>query len=157
MALNKTELLNELTLTCDRLNIPHHHIHISHGGAGVINGTREFTNDIDVAVLSPVTWVNILFPLENKIRYNPLGLSVGADAIRVGNIDFHWMDEIDISVDVHDVGGFWVSTKYQVLIERIKLGREKDKEEAVMLYKEYSSRLPEYLNKRFKSLNWDEE
>ncbi len=157
MSLDKETLLNELTTTCAQLQIPHHHIHISHGGAAVINEIRKTTGDIDVSILSVKTWERLLKANVGEfIRYEPLGLSVGADAIRVGNIDFHWMDEIDITVDVHNVDGFWVSTNEQILIERIKLGRDKDKDEAMYLMSwGYGDPLPAHIYQRLTHLGWE--
>lgn len=155
--LNKEQLLSELTQACKDNNIPHHLIHISHGAAAVINGLRETTSDIDVAVMSANIWANLFskYGDKNHIRYDPLGFNCGANVIRVGNVDFHWMDEIDISVDVYECLGFFVSSNKQILIERIKLGRDKDRAEASQLIEAYYDQLPQYLKDRYFELCWD--
>lgn len=153
--LNKARIIDTLKFLCSEFNVPHNHLHITHGAAAVINGIRETTRDIDVSVLSPITWEEFKgIGLVECKRYELLGLNVGADVLDFGMVELHWPDEFDISQDVNVVDGFLVSTNYQILIERIKLGRDKDLEEAIKLIPEHFASLPKYLQERAAMLGW---
>lgn len=154
--LDKSSILSTMEYMCTLFDIPRHHIHISHGAAAVLQGIREETDDIDVAILSPKTWSNLLdYGVGDLKRYEVLGLNVAADVLGFQSVEFHWPDEIDICQDVETMNDFLVSTKYQILVERIKLGREKDREEAVALYSRYVHKLPDILVDRYRRLGWN--
>lgn len=153
--LDKRMIIGTLENLCTIFDIPRKHIHISHGAAAVINGIRETTRDIDVCVLSSKSWEKLISVDVGVLkRYELLGLNVGADVLEIWKVELHWPDEIDIGQSVVNVDGFWVSTNYQILIERIKLGRDKDRQEAIKLIPEYFDTLPKYLQERAHLLGW---
>lgn len=150
MSLNKRDMLTQLAHTCEKLNIPRSIVHISHGGASLLHGLRETTEDIDVEIMNEVVWERLT--RSHKVtRYEALGLNCGASIINVGNIDFHWSDEKDLSTQMYAYREFFVSTKYQLLADRIKLGRSKDMGDIHKL-SDFYLQLPKYLKLRLDSL-----
>lgn len=152
---HKEVILNALDEFCDLLAIPKHLVHITHGAAAVLNGIRDTTNDIDINILG----VNVWSMLQNlkmglKVRHDMLGINPGADVIYIGQLQLHWQDEIDLTTEVSNIRGYLVSTKYQILVERIKLGRDKDRQEAIMLLPKHFNTLPKYLQERASILGW---
>ncbi len=137
MALNKRELMTELSQTCDKYNIPRDKILITCGAAAVIHDLRLETNDIDVEILDERTWDNLNWSEGTTVkRYEALNLMPGADVINIGNVDFHWRGGMPKDFDWKKVGvhrGFMCSTKVHILEDRIKLGREKDVDEVIKL------------------------
>ena len=79
------------------------------------------------------------------------GIMIGADIIAVGDVDLHWYDEDDLSYQHRNYRGYRICTEYQLFVDRIKLGREKDLVEMRLLNKHYSE-LPEYLKDRYNQL-----
>ena len=156
MSINKASMFEELMDTCKKLNIEPNHILISHGGASLVYDMREYTGDIDVEVLDVGDWNILKFIYPNNIKHYPaLGRCSAVDAIAVGNIDFHHprgafgLQGRETII----VNGFHISSQKQLLVERIKLGREKDMDDIHKLVAlqlavddEYKAKLHELLN-----------
>ena len=154
MAMSKRKFSTILAETSIKLNIPRENMIISMGGASLIFGLREATNDIDILMID--TWDRQIF---NRLvaeghsvkRYPQTGIMIGADIIAVGDVDLHWYDEDDLSYQHRNYRGYRICTEYQLLVDRIKLGREKDLAE-MLLFKEHYSKLPQYLKDRYNQL-----
>lgn len=154
MAMSKRKFSTTLAETSIKLNIPRENMIISMGGASLIFGLRETTNDIDILMID--TWDRQIF---NRLvseghqvkRYEQTGIMIGADIIAVGDVDLHWYDEVDQSYQHRNYRGYRICTEYQLFVDRIKLGREKDLVEMRLLNKHYSE-LPQYLKDRYNQL-----
>lgn len=154
MAMSKRKFSTILAETSIKLNIPRENMIISMGGASLIFGMRETTNDIDILMID--TWDRQIF---NRLvamgypvkRYKQTGIMIGADIIAVGDVDLHWYDEVDQSYQHRNYHGYRICTEYQLFVDRIKLGREKDLAEMRLLNKHYTE-LPQYLKDRYNQL-----
>lgn len=154
MAMSKRKFSTTLAATSNKLNIPRENILISMGGASLLMGLRETTNDIDISIID--SWDRQIFHRlisegHSAKRYEQTGLMAGADIITVGDVDLHWYDEIDLNYQHRNYRGYRICTEYQLFVDRIKLGRDKDLTEMRLLNKHYSS-LPEYLKARYNQL-----
>ena len=154
MAMSKRKFSTILAETSIELNIPRENMIISMGGASLIFGLRETTNDIDILMID--TWDRQIF---NRLvseghpvkRYEQTGIMIGADIIAVGDVDLHWYDEPDLGYQCRNYRGYNICTEYQLFVDRIKLGREKDLAGMQLLNKHYP-KLPQYLKDRYNQL-----
>ena len=154
MAMSKRKFSTTLAETSIKLNIPRENMIISMGGASLIFGLRETTSDIDILMID--TWDRQIF---NRLvaqgypvkRYEQTGIMIGADIIAVGDVDLHWYDETDLGYQCRNYRGYNICTEYQLFVDRIKLGREKDLAEMQLLNKHYP-KLQKYLKDRYNQL-----
>ena len=156
MALNKQQLIAELTGICNTHAINYADICITCGGASTIYNLREETNDIDVDVCELEVWNKLVsIPGVKTKHYPALGLMTAADVVSIGNVDFHWRDnnqEKDYIKNYSMYLGFNVSTKLELLEDRVKLGREKDLEDINLLKDEYQNLLSDELKQRLSKM-----
>ena len=152
--MSKRKFSTILAETSIELNIPRENMIISMCGASLIFRLRETTNDIDFLMID--TWDRQIF---NRLvseghpvkRYEQTGIMIGVDIIAVGDVDLHWYDETDLGYQYRNYRGYRICTEYQLFVDRIKLGREKDILEMRLLNKHYSG-LPQYLKDRYNQL-----
>ena len=127
MSYNKVSFLATLSAAVEALGIAKKSVTISHGGASLMLGLREATNDIDVQLTSSV--FDILAKTHPVKVLGALGWNGEQQVIEFQGVDFHrcpvgtiifpysWKDSVD---------GFDVTGQLQLLVDRIKLGRRKD-------------------------------
>lgn len=127
MSYNRLEFLETLTSVVDGLNIPRKAVTISHGGASLMLGLRDTTEDIDVQLAQGT--FDVLATKHEVKKLSALGWNGEQSVIEVGGVDFHrssagafmypfnWRDAVN---------GFDVTPQLQLLVDRIKLGRVKD-------------------------------
>lgn len=154
MAMSKRKFSTALAETSRKLNIPRENMIISMGGASLIFGMRETTNDIDISMLD--SWDRqifnrLVFEGYKVTRYEATGTMPGVDIINVGDVELHWPDEVDLGYQHRNYRGYRISTKYQLFVDRIKLGRDKDLAEMILLNEHYDQ-LPPYLKDRYNQI-----
>lgn len=150
MALTKRIIGTILAQVSTKFDIPREYITINAGAASLIHGLRNTTEDVDITIYDRDYDIfnRILITPRLVKYYTPTGIQSGALVINEGHADLHWPDEFDTNYQTEKWRGYNLATKRQLFIDRIKLGREKDIAEMLML-KEYYPTLPPYLKDRY--------
>lgn len=151
MALCKRDFLSILSTACLRLDIPRNDVIVSHGGAALLMGYRKLTDDIDVSI-SAVHW-NRLRDQGHHVTHLPAkGDAVAIDIIELHGVDWHVHSDPLPTTFSHRQ--FRVTTRLQLLRDRIDLGRDKDLDDIRQLAEYYpqlthqqSARLSKLLQK----------
>lgn len=153
MAMSKRKFSTILAETSQKLNIPRENMIISMGGASLMFGLRQTTNDVDIMMIDSDREIfNRLVSMGHKPkRCEQTGLMSGADIISIGDADLYWYDEVDTNYGVRNYRGYKISTRYQLFVDRLKLGRDKDIADIAMLDSHYNE-LPQYLKDRYNQL-----
>lgn len=127
-AYNLNRYLNVLGKACEELNIPKDQVIISHGGATLIWGVREETNDIDVSIPEDLF---SKIAVEEEIIHRP-ALNQEAAVLSwiyendIGEVDYHCHKEDTDTKELVEYAGFKVTSIKQTRIDYLKLNREKD-------------------------------
>lgn len=153
MAMSKRKFSTILAETSTKFNIPRENLIIYVGGASLMYGLRRTTNDVDLMVIDNNREIfnRLVSEGHQPKRYEQTGLMTGADVISVGLADLHWYDEVDSNYDMRNYRGYRISSRYQLFVDRIKLGRDKDMADIAMLDSHYNE-LPQYLKDRYRQL-----
>ena len=120
--MNLEMYLNELNYACNFFDIDPADVTVSHGGASLFHGLRDSTNDIDVSV-SKESYQKVLNAGYKPSLIPALGDLPAWELISFGNVDFHLHRHVPETIMLH---GFKVTTKLQLLKDRIDLGRKQD-------------------------------
>lgn len=153
MAMSKRKFSTILAETSTKLNIPRENLIIYVGGASLMYGFRHTTNDVDLMVIDSNREIfnRLVSEGHQPKRYEQTGLMPGADVISIGSADLHWYDEVDVNYDMRNYRGYKISSRYQLFVDRIKLGRDKDMADIALLDSHYHE-LPQYLKDRYNKL-----
>lgn len=153
MAMSKRKFSTILAETSTKFNIPRENLIIYVGGASLMYGLHRTTNDVDLMVIDNNREIfnRLVSEGHQPKRYEQTGLMSGADVISVGLANLHWYDEIDSNYDMRNYRGYKISSRYQLFVDRIKLGRDKDMADIAMLDSHYNE-LPQYLKDRYRQL-----
>jgi hypothetical protein len=160
--MNKEEFFKTLDNAAEKLGIKKDEIVISHGGASLYYGLRDSTNDIDVQVYFTRQTERIL--KDNCISANIVELPALNENCRpvliypIMGVDFHIRETNDTHC-LQDLArtteGYWVTTRFRLLKDRIDLAREKDLSDAEYLFSiqgesldlDYKTRFYQMVNK----------
>ena len=122
--LNREQFLETLNQACAALGFLKSNVIISHGGASLLHGLRDETDDIDVAI--PRHHWDTLLNLGLKARtLPPTGTHPAVEIIEHLDVDWHLTTK-DQSVDMVNLHGYAVTRPLRLLRDRIALGRQKD-------------------------------
>lgn len=153
MAMSKRKFSTILAETSQKLNIPRENMIISTGGASLIYGLCQTTNDLVIVMIDSNREIfNRLISIGHKPkRCEQTEFMSGADVISVGEANLYWYDEVDVNYGMRNYRGYKISTRYQLFVDRIKLGRDEDMSDIAMLDSHYNE-LPPYLKDRYNEL-----
>lgn len=124
MSFNKRKYMTTLSTACIKLDIPRHAVTIVHGGACVIHGLKETTNDIDVYLL-PEYWNSLLTLGYVKHELPSCGTIPAAQLITAHGIDW-FLHTPDREFLTYNYRGYRLTNQLQLLKDSIALGRTKD-------------------------------
>ena len=155
MAYDKQGYLDTLDMAVQKLRMSKSAVVISHGGASLMLGLRNETNDIDVQ-LAPGTFEALRSSQEVK-TFSACGWSPAVDGFTFENVDFFKLPHGSILYPFEykdKTNGYDVTSSMQLLLDRIKLGRTKDLDDILRLKSmwiylpcHYKDRLSELLDK----------
>ena len=105
--------------------------HVSHGGAMLMHGLRESTQDIDLTVNKRVWDKFVELGFEVKVLPD-CGLVKGISLISVtGNIDIH-LSDVDYSGKMIRENNIYFRDLNTTLNDKILLGRKKDEKDIIL-------------------------
>ena len=93
---------------------------ISMGGASLLFGLRETTNDIDILMIDTLDRqiFNRLVSEGHQVkRYEQTGIMIGADIIAVGEIDLHWYVEMRLLNNHYSELPEYLKDRYNQLVK----------------------------------------
>lgn len=152
MSYNKETFLATLNEAVQTLRISKKSVTISHGGASLLLGLRDETNDIDVQLQPNV--FDILARKHEVVPLDALGWNGPQQTIEFQGVDFHryhvgsflypfsWKEMVD---------GYDVTPALQLLVDRIKTGRTKDLDDILRLRNIWIN-LPDHYKDRLSGL-----
>lgn len=155
MSYDKQTYIETLNDAVQKLRMSKSAVVISHGGASLMLGLRDETSDIDVQ-LAPGTFEALRSSQEVK-TFGARGWSPAVDGFTFENVDFFKLPHGSIlyPFEYKDrVSGYDVTSRMQLLCDRVKLGRTKDLDDILRLKSmwiylpcHYKDRLSELLDR----------
>lgn len=131
--MNKRQFMTTLSAVVDKLNINRREVIIAGGGASLLWGLRESTNDIDVYVSKDIIDMIKTLPGASYSVLPPCGQVPRCELVDYQGVSF--MDNTGVSLYATcGHRNYQLQTKLGLLQYRLALGREKDKGDIKALY-----------------------
>lgn len=128
--MNKLQLIAKLVKFYKDFDIVSTQCHVSHGGALVLLGLKDQTDDIDLVVTQQV-WDK--FKSYSKTQLNALGDYKAKELISIDDdIDLHLIDD-QYPLVITVVDGIYLTDLNTTLLDKLRLNRDKDQQQINLL------------------------